>query len=166
MPSISEFEEELLALGPALHQFARTMYHQRSDVEDLVQETLLKALCNRDKFVPYGSLKSWLFTIMKNIFCTRIKISRREDAIEDREGLTINPSQDWAMELQDVGEAFCKLSPAHKSVLDLVIFRGLSYEKAAMAAGCTVGTIKSRLNRARAQLESDLYPAEKSLRKR
>ncbi len=69
------------------------------------------------------------------------------------------------MELQDVGEAFCKLSPAHKSVLDLVIFRGLSYEKAAMAAGCTVGTIKSRLNRARAQLESDLYPAEKSLRK-
>ncbi|NKC23455.1 RNA polymerase sigma factor [Ochrobactrum oryzae] len=166
MPSISEFEEELLALGPALHQFARTMCHQRSDVEDLVQETLLKALRHRDKFVPYGSLKSWLFTIMKNTFCTRIKRSRREDAIEEWEGPKISPSQDWAMELQDVGRAYSKLSSAHKSVLDLVIFSGLSYEKAAMATGCTVGTIKSRLNRARAQLERSLYTAEKSLRKR
>jgi len=85
MPSKSNFEKEVLALVPALHQFARTMCHQSSDVDDLVQETLLKALRHRDRFTPYGSLKSWLFTIMKNTFCTRIKRARREATIEEWE---------------------------------------------------------------------------------
>jgi len=163
MPSKSDFEKEVLALVPALHQFARTMCHQSSDVDDLVQETLLKALRHRDRFTPYGSLKSWLFTIMKNTFCTRIKKARREDALETWEEPTISAPQELALELQDVGEAYGKLSSAHKKVLDLVIFNGLSYEHAAMATGCTIGTIKSRLNRARARLESNLHPGGKSV---
>ena len=163
MPSKTDFEKEVLALVPALHQFARTMCHQSSDVDDLVQETLLKALRHRDRFAPYGSLKSWLFTIMKNTFCTRIKRARREATIEEWEEPTVSAPQDLALELQDVGQAYSKLSPAHQKVLDLVIFSGLSYENAAMATGCTVGTIKSRLNRARARLESNLSPAGKSV---
>jgi len=162
MPSKTDFEKEVLALVPALHQFARTMCHQSSDVDDLVQETLLKALRHRDRFTPYGSLKSWLFTIMKNTFCTRIKRARREATIEEWEEPTVSAPQDLALELQDVGQAYSKLSPAHQKVLDLVIFSGLSYENAAMATGCTVGTIKSRLNRARARLESNLSPVEKA----
>ncbi len=140
MPSKSNFEKEVLALVPALHQFARTMCHQSSDVDDLVQETLLKALRHRDRFTPYGSA-----------------------TIEEVQEPTVSAPQDLALELQDVGEAYSKLSPAHQKVLDLVIFSGLSYENAAMATGCTVGTIKSRLNRARARLESNLSPAGKSV---
>ncbi|KAB2683372.1 MULTISPECIES: RNA polymerase sigma factor [Brucella/Ochrobactrum group] len=162
MPSKSDFEKEVLALLPALRQFARTMCHQSSDVDDLVQETLLKALRHRDRFTPFGSLKSWLFTIMKNTFCTRIKRAQRENTIETWEEPTISAPQELALELQDVGEAYSKLSTAHQKVLDLIIFSGLSYEHAAAETGCTIGTIKSRLNRARARLESNLYTGEKS----
>ncbi|MBJ6133796.1 sigma-70 family RNA polymerase sigma factor [Ochrobactrum sp. Q0168] len=156
MSSNADFEDELVKLLPALHQFARTMCRQSSDVDDLVQETLIKALKNQDKYVPFGSLKSWLFTIMKNTFCSKIKRTRREDVMQEGDGPIIGPSQDWAMELQDVGRAYDRLSPLHRDVIELVIFKGLSYEHAATKASCTIGTIKSRLSRARSQLESDL----------
>ncbi|RLL72076.1 sigma-70 family RNA polymerase sigma factor [Ochrobactrum soli] len=161
MSSNPDFEDELLKLLPALHQFARTMCRQSTDVDDLVQETVVKALKNQDKYVPFGPLKSWLFTIMKNTFCSKIKRARREDVMQEWDGPTIGPSQDWAMELQDVGRAYDRLSPLHRNVIELVIFNGLSYEHAATKAGCTIGTIKSRLNRARTQLEGDLSSAGK-----
>ncbi len=67
--SSNAFEEELLSLLPALRGFSKTLCRQTADAEDLVQETLAKALANKEKYVPYGSLKSWLFTIRKNNFC-------------------------------------------------------------------------------------------------
>mgnify|MGYP004728854779 CR=1 FL=1 len=77
MLSKPNFDDELMQAVPALMQFARSLCRQPADAEDLVQETLVKALRNRDKYQPYGSLKSWLFTIMKNSFCSRIKRARR-----------------------------------------------------------------------------------------
>ncbi|NKX17162.1 hypothetical protein HGG75_24350 [Ochrobactrum pseudogrignonense] len=70
--------DQLVAMIPALRAFARKFYREREDVEDLVQETLVKAIANRSKYVPYAPLKSWLFTIMRNTFCTRIRIQTRE----------------------------------------------------------------------------------------
>ena len=70
-------KDRLIELMPSLYAFARTLYNQQNDVDDLVQETLLKALANRGKYLPYSSLRSWLFTIMKNIFYTRIHLAKR-----------------------------------------------------------------------------------------
>jgi RNA polymerase sigma-70 factor (ECF subfamily) len=159
MLSQPDFEDALMQLLPALTQFARSLCRQSADAEDLVQETLVKALKNRDKYQPYGSLKSWLFTIMKNSFCSRFKRARRETPLLDETGPTISAPQEMAIELQDVGRAYSKLSARHRNVIDLVVFNGLSYEHAATESGCTIGTIKSRLCRARMQLESDLNAA-------
>jgi len=159
MLSKPNFEDELMQLLPALTQFSRSLCRQPADAEDLVQETLVKALNNRDKYQPYGSLKSWLFTIMKNSFCSRFKRARRETALGDEPGPVIHAPQETAIELQDVGRAYNKLSASHRSVIDMVVFNGLSYEHAATKTGCTIGTIKSRLCRARMQLEADVNPA-------
>ncbi|WP_079211029.1 sigma-70 family RNA polymerase sigma factor [Brucella pituitosa] len=159
MLSQPDFEAELMQLLPALTQFARSLCRQSADAEDLVQETLVKALKNREKYQPYGSLKSWLFTIMKNSFCSRIKRARREQPLVDEQGPMINAPQEMSIELQDVGRAYAKLSVSHQNVIDMVVFNGLSYEHAATQTGCTIGTIKSRLFRARMQLEADLNPA-------
>ncbi|MGW6780243.1 sigma-70 family RNA polymerase sigma factor [Brucella pseudogrignonensis] len=159
MNSQPSFEDELMQLVPALTQFARSLCRQSADAEDLVQETLVKALKNRDKYQPYGSLKSWLFTIMKNSFCSRFKRARRETPLGYEPGPVIDAPQEMAIELQDVGRAFSKLSARHRDVIDMVVFNGLSYQHAALQTGCTIGTIKSRLSRARMQLESDLNPA-------
>ncbi|MBA8840872.1 sigma-70 family RNA polymerase sigma factor [Ochrobactrum sp. RH2CCR150] len=155
MSTNNDFESELLQLLPALHSFAKTMCRQPTDADDLVQETLFKALRSQDKYVPFGTLKSWLFTIMKNTFCSKIRRARREVPVQEWEGPTIGPSQEWAMELQDVGRSIVRLSQQHQDVIKLVILNGLSYEDAAIEAGCTIGTIKSRLNRARHQLLGD-----------
>ncbi|WP_421522368.1 sigma-70 family RNA polymerase sigma factor [Ochrobactrum quorumnocens] len=159
MLSQPNFEDELMQLLPALTQFARSLCRQSADAEDLVQETLVKALKNREKYQPYGSLKSWLFTIMKNSFCSRFKRARRETPLGDERGPVINAPQEMAIELQDVGRAYTRLSESHRSVIEMVVFNGLSYEHAATQSGCTIGTIKSRLCRARMQLESDLNSA-------
>jgi len=109
MSTNTDFESALLQLLPALHSFAKTMCQQTTDAEDLVQETLFKALRSRDKYVPFGTLESWLFTIMKNTFCNKIRRVRREATIQEWEGPTIGPSQEWAMELQDVGRSIVRL---------------------------------------------------------
>lgn len=95
MLSQPDFEDALMQLLPALTQFARSLCRQSADAEDLVQETLVKALKNRDKYQPYGSLKSWLFTIMKNSFCSRIKRARRETPLLDETGPTISARRKW-----------------------------------------------------------------------
>jgi len=157
MTSEPSFDEQLLEHLPALGYFARTLCRQGADAEDLVQETIAKALLHQEKYVPYGSLKSWLFTIMKNTFCSKLKKARRETWIDDWDGAA-PPSQDEAMALQDLGRAYEKLPEIYRSVLELVVFDGLQYDEAAQQSGCSVGTIKSRLHRARAFLSADDVP--------
>ena len=140
---------------PALRAFARKFYREREDVEDLVQETLVKAIANRGKYVPYAPLKSWLFTIMRNTFCTRIRIQTREapglnDCIS--QDMVVKPSQQYALEAHEVQLALETLSDKYQQVLALVVFEGKSYQRTAELCDCSVGTVKSRLHRARHQL--------------
>ena len=93
---------------------------------------------------------------MKNSFCSRFKRARRETALGDEGGPVINAPQEMAIELQDAGRAYTKLSESDRNVIDMVVFNGLSYQHAATQSGCAIGTIKSRLCRARMQLELDL----------
>ncbi|GAA5658435.1 ECF RNA polymerase sigma factor EcfG [Brucella sp. NBRC 13694] len=156
MPRTSTFDEQLIELLPALRRFSRTLCSQPCDADDLIQETIAKALKSEHQYLPYGTLKSWLFTIMKNTFCSRLQKTRRETALNDWSGLALPASQDKAMELQDVGKAYQNIPEIYQKALRHVVLEGLSYQEAATAMNCTVGTVKSRLSRARTQLETAL----------
>lgn len=150
---------EVVDLIPALRAFARTFCPKPEEADDLVQETLMKALANLDRFEPGTKLKSWLFTIMRNTFCTRFKKSSREtvglpESVSAR--LTTEPSQEWSVQAGEVRRALNRLPAHHREMLVLIVMLGERYEDAAAICGCAVGTVKSRLSRARQQLRREL----------
>lgn len=147
--------DQLVEMIPALRAFSRTFYSQKEDAEDLVQETLMKALANREKYTPYSPLKSWLFTIMRNTFCTRIRIQKREapGAVECVSPIaSVEASQELTLEAYDVQTAMATLPHKYRRVLAMVVLEGKSYERTAELCDCSIGTVKSRLHRARHKL--------------
>lgn len=148
-------EMDVLQLVPALRSFARRFYPNPPDADDLVQETLLRALSNLDKFRPGTSLKSWMFTIMRNIFCTRYGRGKREFVgIEDCASLqrAIDAPQEWSVRAQEFHRALAALPTHYRDAFETVLMRGESYEQAASRSDCPIGTIKSRVNRARSAI--------------
>ncbi|OEC96217.1 MULTISPECIES: sigma-70 family RNA polymerase sigma factor [unclassified Rhizobium] len=160
----NRLQAEVVELIPALRAFARTFHRNSTDADDLVQETLTKALANIDQFDPDTRLKSWLFTIMRNTFCTKFRIAKREapgnkKCISD---FGVAPaSQEWTIRAKELQRACNRLPEHYRIVLEYVVIEGRSYEDAATKFGCAIGTVKSRINRARqqlaAQLDEDLY---------
>lgn len=152
----SEAEEvSIVDLIPALRAFARTFCRLPDDADDLVQETLTKGLANIDKFEPGTRMKSWLFTIMRNTFYTRARIAAREapgllDCVSLR--LISEATQEWSVQSKEVHAAIQQLPEHQREVLMLIGVLGVSYEEAGEICGCAVGTVKSRLNRARANV--------------
>ncbi|UCI22618.1 sigma-70 family RNA polymerase sigma factor (plasmid) [Mesorhizobium sp. B2-1-8] len=148
-------EVSIVELIPALRAFARTFCRVPDDADDLVQETLTKGLANIDKFEPGTRMKSWLFTIMRNTYYTRIKIAAREapgllDCASSRP--ISEATQEWSVQSKEVHGAIQKLPEHQREVLMLIGVLGVSYEETAEICGCAVGTVKSRLNRARANV--------------
>ena len=154
----------MIELVPALRKFARRFCIQDGDVDDLVQDTVAKALGNLDKFQEGTRLKSWLFTIMRNTFSTRYVVGKRTlTGLDDMSGIepTQQASQEWAMRGHDFEEAFIALPECYRPAAQMILLDGTSYEDAANLLGCKVGTVKSRVNRARAHLAAsmgDLIP--------
>lgn len=149
---IWDAKREIAALIPALRAFARTFARNPYDADDLVQETLAKGIANAHRFQPGTSLKSWLFTILRNTFYTSIRITNREHpgaAACASEGCFDLPGQLWSVRGLEVREALERLPHDQREVLVMIGVLGVSYEEAAEICGCAVGTIKSRLNRAR-----------------
>jgi RNA polymerase sigma-70 factor (ECF subfamily) len=149
------WREEVVALIPALRAFAWSLSHNGSDADDLVQDTLIKAWTNRDKFEPGTNLRAWMFTILRNTYYTHVLRRRRE--VRDEQGeyagqLRTPATQDWSVAMRTLQLALQRLPPEHREALILVGAAGLSYEEAAEICGCALGTIKSRVNRARARL--------------
>ena len=154
-PAADGWREEVVAQIPSLRAFAWSLCHNRSDADDLVQDTLIKAWTHRDKFEPGTNLRAWLFTILRNTYYTAAVKRRREVADEEgRHAATLSeaPSQDWSVAVHALRAALAKLPDEHREALVLVGAAGLSYEEAAEICGCALGTIKSRVNRARARL--------------
>lgn len=155
-------DEEIVQLMPALRAFARTFYRDTSDADDLVQETLTKGLSSIHQFQPGTSMKSWLFTIMRNTFYTRVKIARREapaaaDCVSTKPAT--DPTQEWSARGREIAEAIQRLPTHQREVVTLIGVLGTSYEDAAEICGCAIGTVKSRLNRARLKLLEELGEA-------
>lgn len=151
--------QQVVDLIPALRAFARTFTINATDGDDLVQETLFRALRSIETFRPGTSLKSWLFTIMRNTYCTQYRRRVREqpgasDCISLK--LAVSPSQEWAMAETDLKKALSRLTREQRQIIVMVAGLGFSYEEAAGVIGCAVGTVKSRLNRAREALAQEL----------
>jgi RNA polymerase sigma factor (sigma-70 family) len=156
---LDHLQVDVLELVPALRSFARRFYPNPNDVDDLVQETLLRAFANLDKFRPGTSLKSWMFTIMRNTFCTRYGQGKREFVgVEDCASLqrSIDAPQEWWVRAQEFHRALASLPENYRDAFETVLMRGESYEQAASRAQCPIGTIKSRVNRARAAILKSL----------
>jgi RNA polymerase sigma-70 factor, ECF subfamily len=147
--------EAVLAAVPKLRAFAISLCGSVDRADDLVQETLLRALANIDSFQPGTNMSAWLFTILRNHFHSEYRKRRRE--VEDGDGsyaetLKSQPDQTARMEFQEFRAALAKLPADQREALILVGASGFSYEETADICGCAVGTIKSRVNRARARL--------------
>ncbi len=149
------WRDEVVGLIPALRAFAWSLSHNGSDADDLVQDTLIKAWTNKDKFQPGTNLRAWLFTILRNTYYTQVLRRRREvrDEMGEYAGALKTPAtQDWSVAMRSLQAALQQLPDEHREALILVGAAGLSYEEAAEICGCALGTIKSRVNRARARL--------------
>ena len=154
MPSAS-FKNELLAEIKNLRAFAISLSGSISLADDLVQEALLRAWSKSDQFQPGTSLRAWLFTILRNIYYSNYRKRARE--VQDSDGvyarrLTIPGDQESHLDLEDFRKALTKLPPEQREVLTLIGASGLSYEEAAEICQVEIGTIKSRLSRARSRL--------------
>lgn len=150
-----QWRDDVVGMIPSLRAFAWSLSHNGSDADDLVQDTLIKAWTNRDKFEPGTNLRAWLFTILRNTYYTQVVRRRREVRDETGEyanNLRTPATQDWSVAMGDLQAALAQLPPEHREALVLVGAAGLSYEEAAEICGCALGTIKSRVNRARARL--------------
>ena len=147
--------DEILSAVPSLRAFAISLCGNVDRADDLVQETLLRALANIDSFQPGTNMSAWLFTILRNFFRSEYRKRRRE--VEDNDGtyaetLKSHPEQSSRVEFNEFKTALSKLPPDQREALILVGASGFSYEEAAAICECAVGTIKSRVNRARTRL--------------
>ncbi|MBP0437597.1 sigma-70 family RNA polymerase sigma factor [Tianweitania sediminis] len=145
----------MVDLIPALRAFARTFCSRPDEADDLVQETLVKAIASINQFQPGTKLKSWLFTIMRNTFYTRTRRAKREQP-GGADCISSYPSgeatQEWSLRGAEIERAIAALPEQQREVLILVGVLGVSYEESARICNCAIGTIKSRMNRARQSL--------------
>src|SRR6202158_2979214 len=156
MPLTDQLRDDILASVPSLRAFAISLSGNGDRADDLVQETLLRALAHIDSFQPGSNLPAWLFTILRNLFRSDYRKRRRE--VEDADGryaetLKSQPEQPGRVEFEEFRTALAKLPADQREALILVGASGFSYEDAAGICGCAVGTIKSRVNRARTRLD-------------
>jgi RNA polymerase sigma-70 factor (ECF subfamily) len=144
--------QDMVALVPQMHTFARSLCRDGVKADDLVQEALARALANIDRFRPGTNLKAWLFTIVRNEHYSQLRRRKFEAMGVDTDSLpepSVPPDHDGDLELRDLNRALATLSPGQRTALILVSASGFSYEEAARICGCAVGTIKSRVARAR-----------------
>ncbi len=154
-PDVRDPRDEMPEHLPAMRAFALSLTRNSAAADDLVQDTIVKAWSNLDKFEAGSNLRAWLFTILRNTFYSDKRKTKRE--VSDSDGahaatLFDKPAHDGKLAFNDFSVAFDKLSPEHREVLILVGASGFSYEEAAETMGVAVGTVKSRANRARLKL--------------
>jgi RNA polymerase sigma-70 factor (ECF subfamily) len=153
----ARLHDELVKRIPNLRAFALSLTQSAQHSDDLVQETLVKALSNLDKFETGSNLRAWLFTILRNTFYNEIRQRkyRPTTSIDDIDpnALELRATQEKYIEFQDVLKGLSWLVPEQREAIILVAAEGLSYEEAAEICNCPVGTVKSRLSRARQRLE-------------
>ena len=154
-PEQDSLREPLIAAVPNLRAFAISLCGDVDRADDLVQETLVKAWNKLSSFEQGTNFKAWLFTILRNTYFSERRKLRRE--VKDTDGeyaarLSVPPEQHGHMDMVDFKAALSRLSDDQRESLILIGAEGFSYEEVAAICGCAVGTVKSRVNRARVRL--------------
>ena len=150
-----EVRAAMLAALPSLRAFALSLAHSPDQADDLVQDAIVRALTNIEKFEPGTNMSAWLFTILRNLFYSQHRRAKHE--VPDPDGsyagqLRTAPEQGARCDIQDLRKALARLSVENREALILVAAEGLSYEEAAQVCGVPLGTMKSRVHRGRTRL--------------
>lgn len=154
---LADFKRELTEVIPHLRAFARGLCGRPDMADDLVQEAMLKAWAAQERFEPGTSMRAWTFVILRNAYLTDMRRNRFRGEYDENVAeriLTAPAGQEEPIHLSDMHRALLTLPPERREALLLVGAGGFSYEEAASICGCAVGTIKSRVGRARATLNA------------
>lgn len=155
-----EFRKELLAVLPHLRAFARGLSGRSDFADDLVQEAAIKAWTARDRYQPGTNMRAWTFAILRNHYLSELRRSKRQTDLDEgavERMLVMEADQEGPLHLDDMESALQQLAPERREAVLLVGASGFSYEEAADIAGCPIGTMKSRVARARADLARMLH---------
>lgn len=147
--------DQIIGHLPAIRAYALSLSQDRALADDLVQDAVIKAWTNFERFRPGSNLKAWLFTILRNLFYSHHR--RQSHVVEDVDGrisarLAIKPAHDGRLQMNDLLDALKTLSLEQREALILIGALGFTYEEAAETCQVPLGTIKSRANRARSQI--------------
>jgi RNA polymerase sigma-70 factor, ECF subfamily len=156
----NQFREDLIAAIPGLRAFGISLTSRADRADDLVQETLMKAWKHHDSFEPGTNIKAWLYTILRNEFYSQLRKRSRE--VEDVDGfissrVAVPEEQMGHLDMKDLKNALAHLPDDQREAIILVGASGFSYEEAAEICGVAIGTIKSRVSRARTKLTELLH---------
>lgn len=149
------FREELLGVLPHLRAFARGLSGRADFADDLVQEAAIKAWTARERYQPGTNMRAWTFAILRNHYLSELRRSRRQTDLDEgavERMLVMDADQEGPLHLGDMEAALQRLAPERREAVLLVGASGFSYEEAAAIAECPIGTMKSRVARARADL--------------
>ena len=150
------FHDQIIGIVPKLRVQALALTRNRAAAEDLVQDAVCNALSAQDSFIPGTNFAAWMHRILRNRFISNLRKRRDTTDIEDVPSssfATDAPHED-RLALKELGRAMTRLPPDQREALVMVVVHGMSYEALAEATGCAVGTAKSRVFRARRQLET------------
>jgi len=157
---VSGFGSELELHIASMRRYARALARERADADDLVQEALMRAVARADTFKTGTNLRAWLFTILHNVYVNRVRgRSARGDEVplEDvEERLVVPPRQEESVELREIMRVVRSLPDEQRAVLLLVAVEGLKYDEVAKVLGVPIGTVMSRLSRAREAVRTRL----------
>ena len=162
--AVAGFRENVQAAIPALRRYARALTRNADIADDLVQDTLVRALRSEHLFHG-GEVRSWLYTILTNLNRNRLRSLARRPALSP---LDDNDAPDMAGPEaggRDIERALATLVDDQRTALLLVVLEGLSYREVAEVQGVPIGTVMSRLARARAQIKSFLDGERPALRR-
>jgi RNA polymerase sigma-70 factor (ECF subfamily) len=149
------FADGIVASLSSLRSFAISLTRNVDQAEDLVQETVLRAITKQEQFEAGTNLQAWLFAILRNLFCSALRKMKHE--VEDADGfyaatLVSIPDDEDRIMLKELLAAVANLPLGQRQAIMLVGTEGMTYEEAAQALGCAIGTIQSRVSRARSRL--------------
>lgn len=166
-----QFRRELLTTLPHLRAFARGLSGRPDYADDLAQEAAIKAWTARERYTPGTNMRAWTFAILRNHYLSELRRSRRQTDLDEgavERMLVMDADQEGSIHLSDMDAALQQLAPERREAVMLVGAGGFTYEEAAEIADCAVGTMKSRVARARAELNRllDADPDPQALARR
>jgi RNA polymerase sigma-70 factor (ECF subfamily) len=156
MTGLPSFHDQIVGILPKLRVQALALTRNRAAAEDLVQDAVCNALSAQDSFIPGTNFAAWMHRILRNRFISNLRKRRDTTDIEDvpSSALASDAPHEDRLALKELGQAMTRLPRDQREALVMVVIHGMSYDTLAEATGCAVGTAKSRVFRARRQLEA------------